>query len=70
MILGPKFKEFNVELHGPKKSAYRKYPKQLDSNGRPDNYSCKVALIGLYENEIPIKHMSLPDSGSRNVRGR
>ena len=36
MILGPKFKEFNVELHGPKKSAYRKYPKQLDSNGRPE----------------------------------
>ena len=39
MIFGPKSEEFQVELHGPKKSACRKYPKQLDSNGRPVHQS-------------------------------
>ena len=35
IILGPKGVELQVELQEPKKSKYRKYPKQLDSNGRP-----------------------------------
>ena len=35
MILGLKDVEFQVELQDPKKSTYQKYPKQLDSNGRP-----------------------------------
>ena len=36
MILGLKDVEFQVELHGIKKSTYRKSPKQRDSNGRPE----------------------------------
>ena len=35
-ILLPIGVEFQVELHGTKKSTYRKSPKQRDSNGRPD----------------------------------
>ena len=34
-ILLPIGVEFQVELHGTKKSTYRKSPKQRDSNGRP-----------------------------------
>ena len=35
-ILLPIGVEFQVELHGTKKSTYRKSPKQRDSNGRPE----------------------------------
>ena len=34
-ILLPIGVELQVELHGTKKSTYRKSPKQRDSNGRP-----------------------------------
>ena len=45
MILGLKDVEFQVELQDPKKSTFQKYPRQLDSNGRPVMVLCQLAFL-------------------------
>ena len=50
MIFGPKGVKFQVVLQGPKKYAWQKYSKQLDSNGRSD----LINQCSRLKSEIPV----------------
>ena len=45
MIFGPSDAEFHVELDGIKKCLHQKWPKQRDSNRRPDFEGKKLNLL-------------------------